>query len=158
MYFSIYIPIDIHVCIYIYMIRVRPATRHPTPKGFPPPPLAGFSVQNDGGFWSKLFRKLKFLFPPCVAVGGWGLGNITPFVWCLYLLGLNFRITLYPRPPGSCGLWSESCGLHEGSYRVHSVCRWLTTYYFPVSAKIFKLPLLLSRRNECARSKNWRQL
>ena len=29
--------------------------------------------------------------------------------------------------PLSCGLWSESCGLHEGSYRFHSVCRWFIT-------------------------------
>ena len=42
------------------------------------------------------------------------------------LYGLHY--TAHP-PLWSCGLWSESCGLHEGSYRVHSVCRWFITYY-----------------------------
>ena len=29
------------------------------------------------------------------------------------------------------GLWSESCGLHESSYRVHSVCSGLYSPYYP---------------------------
>ena len=42
------------------------------------------------------------------------------------LEGLHY---IPPTPLKSCGMWSESCGLHEGSYGVHSVCGWFIAYY-----------------------------
>ena len=51
-----------------------------------------------------------------------------PLVWWLYFLSFK-DYTIPPTPLWSCGLWSESSGLHEGSYRVYSVCRWFITIY-----------------------------
>ena len=65
---------------------------------------------------------------------GGGNGFIHP-LWCGCGAGnggvmvIRLHCHVEASPPWSCGLWSESCGLHEGSYRVHNVCTWLTAYY-----------------------------
>ena len=75
------------------------------------------------------FKKVyRVVFPSPLWCGGEvGVKEHHPLVWWPCIPGFN--CTIPPTPLWSCGLWTESCGLHEGSYRVHSVCRWFITYY-----------------------------